>query len=144
MKRSLILMLMMGGTLMGLAQSDGDKMNSAYKKSKIKNRARLQSKRGVDSIGDKQYIYADDAAVNEALELQGGSDEFSIGSVSLESGTRLREVNILVEGRGKKEIHVDQTGTEPAVVNVGHVNVEKGASVKKVRSIIEMEVQVDN
>ena len=123
---------------------DGDNAASAYKKAKIKNRARLQAQRGTDSIGDKQYIYADDTEVDDAIKKQDGTGQFSIGSTTLEKGTRLKEVNILVEGRGKKKIVVDTKGKKQASVNIGHVTEQKGSSVKKVRSIIEMEVKVDS
>lgn len=137
------LLITASGSLV-FAESDGDKANSKYKKSKIKNRARLQTKRGTDSIGDKQYIYAGDDEINDALKNQKGTNEFSLGSTSLKKGTHLREVNILVEGRGKKEIEVDSKGKDPATVNIGHVEVGKGSSVRKVKSIIEMEVQVES
>lgn len=143
-KYSILMIFILSAGLPALAQDDGDNAGSAYKKSKIKNRARLQAKRGTDSIGNKQYIYADDSAVDEALEEQDGLGEFSIGSITLKKGSKIKEVNILVEGRGKKKINLDTKGKEPAVVNIGHVTEEKGSRVKRVRSIIEMEIDIDN
>lgn len=137
----ILLALIISGTT-AFAQTDGDKANSAYKKAKIKNRAHLQAERGTDSIGNKQYIYAADGDVDEAIRLQKGTNQFSIGSINLERGTQIKEVNILVEGRGKKDIEVESTGNEPAEVNIGHVTVDKGVQVKKVTSIIEMQVNV--
>jgi len=124
------------------AEDDGNNPASEYKKAKIKNRAALQAKRGLDDIEGKKYIYADDKQVDAAIAEQKGSSKFSIASVELKKGTHLKEINILVKGDGKKKIEVQKDGLKPAEVNIGHVTEEKGASVKKVKSIIEMEVEV--
>lgn len=143
--QTVILSLMMVScSVLAVGESDGDKANSAYKRAKIKNRARLQAKRGVETIGGKKYVYVDDKGVDDAIKLQGLTNKFSLGSIDLKKGSRIKEVNILVEGRGKKKIEVDSKGKEPATVDIGHVKVGKGASVKRIKSIIEMEVEVDN
>lgn len=128
---------------LAVGESGGDKANSAYKKAKIKNRARLQTKRGVESIGNKQYVYVDDKAVDLAIQLQNLTNKFSLGSVTMKKNSKIKEVSIYVDSKGKKKIKVDSKGKEPATVDIGHVKVEKGANVKRIKSIIEMEVNVD-
>ena len=132
-------MIFVGATF---AQDDGDNPASAYKKSKIKNRAAVQIERGIDDIEGKKYIYADDKEIDAAIAAQKGKSKFSIGSVELKKGTHLKEINILVKGDGKKKIEVQKEGLKPAEVNIGHVTEEKGSSVEKVKSIIELEVEV--
>jgi hypothetical protein len=138
----LAIALMIHGFAVAQENDDGDDPASAYKKSKIKNRAALQAKRGLDDIAGKRYIYLDDRSVDAAIAKQNGKDQISIGSVALKKGTHLKEVNILVKGDGKKSLEVKNTGMKPAEVKIGHVTEEKGSSVKRVQSIIEMEVDV--
>ncbi len=134
------LLLVFAGSV--FAQEEGDNAASAYKKAKIKNRAALQAKREIDDIAGKKYIYADDKEIDAAIADQKGKSKFAIGSVELKKGTHLKEVNILVKGKGKKKIEVQKNGLKPTEVNIAHVTEEKGSSVKKVKSIIEMEVEV--
>ena len=85
MKRTIIALfgfILLVGYVSAVGESDGDKADSAYKKAKIKNRAKVQSKRGVGDIGGKKYVYMDEDDLD--------ADEACAGLAACEVVARLK------------------------------------------------------
>jgi hypothetical protein len=130
----LVLLVSLAGAV---GETDGNKYDSAYKKAKIKNRARLQAEDG-EKFGGNMYIYVDDEAMDDAIEKSKGDNQFSIASPTLKDGVKVKELNIYVESRKDKKIELDKMVGEEGKAEIGHVHVEEGADVKAVKSIIEL------
>ena len=140
----LVCLLLTAAMVWAVGETDGNKYDSAYKKAKIKSRARLQAEKKADEIAGTKYVFVDDDEIDEEIEKQKGQGQFEIGTVKLNKEQNVRQLQVYMKGDTQKEIKLNKEVGEKGKVEIGTAKVEEGAKLKKVKSIIELQLEVDD
>jgi len=139
---AVVVLGLLGGVAPGADSVDGVKIDSTYKKVRVENRAKYFAER--EASGVEVYekdIYVNDADLREMAKTQAGSNIISIASPTIEQGSRIKKVNVVVDAKRDVTFQTRRPyiyeSKEKTRAEIGVTKLKKGSNVKEVNTVID-------